>query len=160
MPDSSAPPEPLDIWASGSDGDRIRLPGTAVEFDGAGILALGASGSGKSSLALQLCALGAWLICDDAVWVSAQNGALHLHRPDQAPDLIEVRGIGLLRAGPVAGQAPLSLVVDLDRAEPDRLPPRRIVTYGDGDAALILGAGIPNLAAGLCHLLRHGRAPI
>jgi hypothetical protein len=53
-----------------------------------------------------------------------------LERPDTATDLIESRGIGLLRAGSIHGRAPLELVIDLDTAEPERLPPRRNVTTG------------------------------
>jgi hypothetical protein len=69
-----------------------------------------------------------------------------LERPDTATDLIESRGIGLLRAGSIHGRAPLELVIDLDTAEPERLPPRRNVTTGSVERPLILGAGHPSLA--------------
>ena len=152
--------EPLNVWASGVQNGRLCLSGTAIDLDGAGLLALGPSGTGKSSLALALCAFGARLICDDAVYVTVENRALHLHRPDQAIDLIEARGIGLLRAGPVIGQARLDLVVDLSRTETDRMPPKRRVIHDGAEADLILGANMPNLAISLIHLLRHGRGQV
>lgn len=118
------------------------------------MLILGPSGSGKSTLALALLALGGALICDDGVWVEG----VQLRRPDTAPALIEARGVGLLRAGPICPQAPLSLVVDLARSEPDRLPPRRMASHHGQKAELILAAGQTTLAPTLVHLLRHGRA--
>ncbi|OAN79069.1 hypothetical protein A8B78_00290 [Jannaschia sp. EhC01] len=117
---------------------------------------LGPSGSGKSSLALALLAHGANLICDDGVWLDG----LDLTRPDGAPDLIEARGVGLLHAGPICPRAPLSLVVDLDRAETDRLPPRRLVHLHNQKVELILAAGQVTLAPTLIHLLRYGRADL
>ena len=77
----------------------------------------GTPGSGKSTLALELMALGAELIADDGVLIdleTAPGTVPFLQRPDTATDLIESRGIGLLRAGPVCGRAPLS--VEIGRA--------------------------------------------
>jgi len=68
----------------------------------------GTPGSGKSTLALELMALGAELIADDGVLIdleTAPGTVPFLQRPDTATDLIESRGIGLLRAGPVCGRA-------------------------------------------------------
>lgn len=149
-------PEELAHWASEQDGARLYFHGTAVAVDGQGALILGASGSGKSSLALALMGLGAELISDDGVWL---DGAC-LGRPENAPPLIEARGVGLLNAGPICETAPLSLVVDLSRIEPDRLPPRRMVSAGGEKAKLILGAGQTTLAPTLFHLLRFGRADL
>lgn len=117
---------------------------------------LGPSGSGKSTLALALMALGAELISDDGVWL---NGA-QLQRPEQAPALIEARGVGLLNAGPLRHTAPLSVVVDLARTEPHRLPPRRMATAGGANIPLILGAEQTTLAPTLLHLLRFGKADL
>jgi HPr kinase/phosphorylase len=125
-----------------------------------GVLICGASGSGKSTLALEFMALGADLIADDGIRIDLgqEPGSVpFLERPDTATDLIESRGIGLLRAGSIHGRAPLELVIDLDTAEPERLPPRRNVTTGSVERPLILGAGHPSLAVSVAWMLRHGR---
>jgi HPr kinase/phosphorylase len=152
------PPEPLARWAASRDGSNLWLNASAVAVDRAGLLILGAPGAGKSSLALDLIALGASLIADDGLWLrDAPDGPI-LARPDSSQDLIEVRGLGLLRPGPVTRSAPLTVAVDLDRAEPERLPPRRLVAMGMEVRPLILGAGQRTLAPSLLVLARHGRA--
>lgn len=100
------------------------LHATAVAVENRGLLIVGASGSGKSSLALELIALGATLIADDKVIVIPNpEGAVWASAPDTTQGLIEARGVGLL-ATPFEG-AFLSAVVDLDQVEEDRLPERR-----------------------------------
>lgn len=148
--------EPLNQWASAQDARRLYFNATAIALNGNGALFLGPSGSGKSSLALALMALGAELISDDGVWLDGTQ----LTRPENAPPLIEARGVGLLNAGPICDTAPLSVVVDLSRSEPDRLPPHRTVTMGIEKAKLILGAGQTTLAPTLFHLLRFGWADL
>ena len=130
------------------------LRATGVCMAGRGLAVIGATGSGKSTLALQMMALGASLVSDDGLWL---DGANQMIRPDTAPDMIEARGIGLLQVRPVAS-APLVAIVDLDRTEPDRLPPWRETAAPGGPVALILGQGHPCLAAALCQYLAHGRA--
>ena len=150
--------EPLEKWAAGRDGAAIWLNATGIAIGDAGIAILGASGSGKSGLALSLMAMGATLIADDGLWLDPDTDPPRLRRPDTAQDLIEARGIGLLRAGPTRTTAPLTILVDLDRAEPHRLPPRRYVATGDGRYPLILGAGNHTLAPALFLMARLGRA--
>ena len=130
------------------------LRATGVALGGRGLALIGASGSGKSETALRMMALGARLVSDDGLWLDAGNIMI---RPDTAPDMIEARGIGLLHARPVA-RAPLSCVVDLDRTEPDRLPPWRETAAPGGPVPLILGRDHPCLAAALYQYLTHGRA--
>jgi HPr kinase/phosphorylase len=150
-------PVPLTDWAMDDTGGRLTLHASAVALGGRGVLIRGASGTGKSSLALQLLTRGASLIADDGVRVDTAGTVPFLERPDHATDLIESRGIGLLRAGPVCGRAELVLAIDLDRVEPERLPPRRMVTAGRAERPLILGLGHPTLADAVVHMLRHGR---
>ena len=52
------------------------LHASTVAFRGRGVVILGASGSGKSALALELMALGAGLVADDRTLVEVQDGAL------------------------------------------------------------------------------------
>ncbi|MDG4649052.1 hypothetical protein P6F26_11405 [Roseibacterium sp. SDUM158017] len=148
---------PLSDWALAADGRRLQLHATGVAVEGQGIVIRGAAGSGKSCLALRLLDRGAVLIADDGLWIDTGD-APFVERPDTATDLIESRGVGLLRAGAVCGRAPLAIAVDLDRAEPERLPPRRVITTGAAERPLILGAGHPALAEALVHMIRHGRS--
>jgi HPr kinase/phosphorylase len=154
-PDPAPAPESLTALAAGSRGKRLYFNGSAVTLDGQGVLILGRPGAGKSRLALGLLAAGAGLIADDGVFLDPASGSLH--RPAQSPALIEARGIGLLRAPIVVETAPLGWVVDLDRPETARLPPRRIVATAAVSCPLILGADHPSLATALAHLIRHGR---
>ncbi|MCB1399644.1 MAG: HPr kinase/phosphatase C-terminal domain-containing protein [Rhodobacteraceae bacterium] len=113
----------------------VNLHATAVALDAArGVLILGRSGAGKSALGLELMALGAQLVSDDRVDVARRDGALWASAPAAIRGRIEARGIGLLEAPPL-DTARLVLVVDLDRPEPDRLPPHRVTE--------ILGISLP-----------------
>ena len=100
---------------------------STIAVDGRAALIQGASGSGKSSLALQLMALGALLISDDQTLLRLQGGQVWASAPQQIAGLIEARGVGILRAD--HGTAPLTLVINLDHAENDRLPVTRTVTF-------------------------------
>lgn len=103
---------------------------TTVAIDGRGVTIVGASGSGKSSLALRLIALGAVLVADDRTVVTLRNGRLIASAPKPIAGLIEARGVGLLHA-PLAPATPLGLVVDLDAPAAPRLPePQQHVILG------------------------------
>lgn len=97
------------------------LHATAVSVQGRGLLIRGASGSGKSALALQLMALGAGLIADDRVQIEDRAGTLWLTQPPGVIAGIEARGVGLLGAR-LAPPAALVLAIDMDLSEQDRLP--------------------------------------
>lgn len=98
----------------------IRVHGTCVARDGAGVLLLGPPGAGKSDLALRLLARGFQLVADDQVLVEAGSAS---PAPSLA-GLLEVRGLGILRL-PHLQSVPLALAVELGE-EAERLPqPRR-----------------------------------
>ena len=151
-------PDPIARWVAARNGTALWLNATALALDGQGVLILGAPGAGKSTLAIAMLALGAVLISDDGVWVQIAHTPALLERPAQARDLIEARGVGLLRSGPTLAQAPLALAVDLDRAETQRLPLRHTIALGDSTVPLIHAAGNHHLAPALLLMLRHGRA--
>lgn len=133
------------------------LHASCVAHRGRGLLILGASGAGKSGLALEMMARGAVLVADDRTVLRGEAGGLVADAPDSLRGLIEARGVGILRArahGPVT----LALAVDLDRAEPERLPPDRRIDLLDSDLALVLGAGRVHLASMLLQYLDSGRA--
>ncbi|WP_299551962.1 serine kinase [uncultured Tateyamaria sp.] len=84
------------------------------------MLIIGASGSGKSGLALQLMGLGAMLVSDDQTNLTLVNDAIQMTAPDSIAGLVEARGIGILRADVTV--ASLHLVIDMDQVETNRLP--------------------------------------
>ena len=104
------------------------IHGTSVALntghDHAGALIVGQPGSGKSELALELMAMGARLVADDQTRLDLRDGRVLLSAPPVLRGVIEMRGVGLLRADPL-DSAPLALVVDLDTAETERLPAPR-----------------------------------
>jgi serine kinase of HPr protein (carbohydrate metabolism regulator) len=131
----------------------VQVHATCVEIARLGVLLCGASGSGKSDLALRAIASGARLVADDRVdlWqvgrIQAgriQDGTKRL-RPivwAQAPaalaGFLEVRGIGIVRE-PAVKRARVGLVIELvDKADIERLPLPRSRT--------LLGQTFPLLA--------------
>jgi HPr kinase/phosphorylase len=104
---------------------------TAVALAGRAVLLRGAPGSGKSDLALRLIEEGAELVADDQTCLSARDGAIWAAAPEPLKDLMEVRGIGIVRLSALT-EAPVALVVDLvARPEIERSPePEREVLLG------------------------------
>lgn len=93
----------------------MQLHASCAALDGAGVLLIGAPGSGKSDLLLRLLDHGYRLVADDRVEL---DGGI-ARAPDALAGLLEVRGLGILRVAGLAS-ARLALVVALDRGE--RLP--------------------------------------
>lgn len=106
---------------------------TAVLLRAGGLLLRGASGAGKSSLAMRLIDRGAMLVADDRVCLSASDGVLHAAPPPVLAGLIELRGLGILRL-PYAPAAAIRLVLDLDESA-ERMP--------ETVEEAILGARVP-----------------
>lgn len=97
-----------------------RIHATCVAIDGRAVLLCGASGSGKSDLALRLIDRGAELVSDDQVLLVRDGDRLRASPPAPIAGKIEVRGIGIL-AMPHRVAMPVSLLVQLD--DPiERLP--------------------------------------
>lgn len=141
--------------APGSQPPQI-VHATCIALRGRGLLITGASGSGKSALALQLMALGAQLVADDQVILEAGPGGVTAIVPDPISGLIEARGIGILTATP-AGPVRLGLAVDLDHAESERLPPRRETRLLGQSVPLLYRVDASHFAASLIQFLAHGR---
>lgn len=133
------------------------LHATCIAVEGRGLLILGPSGAGKSSLALRLSSFGAALVSDDLTRVAVVGDELLATCPNaDLQGLIEVRGVGLLRALSVPS-AVIRLVVDLGQPETDRLPPRREVTIQGVQLPLVLHPQNDHLPDALMLYLRHGR---
>ena len=94
---------------------------TSIVLNGKAVLIKGASGSGKSSAALELITLGAKLIADDQTILSLTGDKVFLSAPSTLPVGIEVRGIGIINA-PICKRAELKLVVDMSKLEKKRFP--------------------------------------
>lgn len=139
-----------------SDPTQIILHASCVALGDQCVLITGASGAGKSSLALELLALGMVLVADDKVILNASDPQLHASAPDRLRGMIEARHVGLLNAQ-TQGRAAVSLVVDLDKNEPDRLPPKRKVTYLGLERPLIYGRGQAHLSYAILQWLKSGR---
>jgi HPr kinase/phosphorylase len=114
------------------------LHATCVAVGGRGVLLTGASGSGKSDLALRLIDRGAVLVADDGVAVHVSRGRLIATAGPNIAGQIEVRGLGIL-ALPFQQDACLTLCIALDQPVPrmpDEYLPMRVVE----------GIGLPVLA--------------
>ena len=123
------------------------------------MLITGAAGSGKSATALQLMALGAVLVADDQVEVTAHGGTLRAHAPDRLRGLIEARGAGLMQVACVP-EADLLLAVDLDAESEGRLPHLRQFCITDVCVPLIAAKNLPNLVSLVMAGLRYGTQPL
>ena len=111
---------------------------SAVCLDGQGVLLLGESGSGKSTVALNLIeSYGAELIGDDRIALFAEGAALLARPYENLHGLIELRGLGLLRL-PYCAKADIGLAVELGAAsQVPRLAPSAYFTH-DGVAVPLL----------------------
>ncbi|WP_112321801.1 HPr kinase/phosphorylase [Oceanibium sediminis] len=136
-----------------------RLHATCVALDGRGVLLRGVSGSGKSSVAVQMIGLGATLVADDHVLVARRGDAVIATAPPRLRGMIEVRGIGLARLDFVP-ETVICLVADMDRAAGQRLPDPEQVTITSRCLPLIRGKNRPYLAQELMAFLRAGQDPL
>ena len=101
-----------------------------------GVLIEGASGAGKSDLALRALDQGFRLVADDRVLVWVSEGRLFGRAPDSLAGLLEVRGLGIARV-PALRLCEVSLLVWLGASE--RMPEPATET--------ILGVPVPLLRA-------------
>ena len=137
--------------------DRQNIHGTVVALDAErGVLLTGPSGAGKSALALALMAYGATLVADDRVDLRVENGALIASAPAAISGQIEARGVGILAAEALPF-AKVVLVVDLSRAEVDRLPPKRTTDLCGVSVPLVLHVQKAHFAPAILQYLKAGR---
>ncbi|RME14614.1 MAG: serine kinase [Alphaproteobacteria bacterium] len=116
----------------------------------------GPSGSGKSSLCLQLIALGARLIADDLTRLVLRDGWPWACAPPRLSGVVEARGIGLLRV-PFCEAAPLALVVDLEVPETERLPKPAFEKVLGTEVARLQRVDAPHFPSAIMALAKGGR---
>lgn len=120
------------------------------------MLIAGASGSGKSALALQLMAFGAALVSDDRTCIVRRDGHYVASAPAAIAGLIEARGVGVLGATPMA-ETRLVLAIDMDRTETERLPPRRVFNADGLSLPCLYKIDAPYFPAVILQYLKNGR---
>lgn len=125
-------------------GKRVNLHATAIVAGRMGVLILGPSGSGKSSLALTTIGLlraqgrFAALVADDRVWVGAIGGRLVAEVPRPIAGLVEMRGFG---PAPIAHE-PRAILDRAVRLLPREEAPRVAV---EDAAEAVLGVALPRI---------------
>ena len=137
-------------------GNSCILHASCVALDRRAVVFLGPSGSGKSSLCLQLMAMGAVLVADDKTCVKVGESGLIAHAPKSIDGLIEARGVGLLTAQSCVAQ--VALVVDLSKGESDRLPPMRHYNLLGHSIPLLHKVEAAHFPAAILQYLKGGRS--
>lgn len=135
--------------------ETTTLAGTTVARNGFAALIRGASGCGKSDLALRAIstpiqlpneqrdvaarqAEAFQLVSDDQTQVARHGLELLTRAPDAINGLLEVRGIGIIRVA-AAQDVPLVLVVDLVAGPVERMPDH------PGEPDVILGTHVEQI---------------
>jgi serine kinase of HPr protein (carbohydrate metabolism regulator) len=115
--------------------DRQTIHASTVAIDGRGVMILGASGKGKSDLALRLIDRGAMLVSDDYTQIDRQGDALVASAPATIAGRIEIRGLGIA-SSPHVDDIAVALAV--------RLLPGAVATIGRMPGRLLEEfAGVP-----------------
>ena len=127
---------------------------TCVDINGSGVLIVGRSGSGKSSLAINLLALGSKLVADDQCELVKKNNRYRILKPASLPNSIEIRGIGLVSV-PTVVETTLDWVVNMDEAETERMPDLRFTKIGDYRVPTVFGKNMDELASRIYVLVRN-----
>jgi HPr kinase/phosphorylase len=126
------------------------MHGVLVEVFGIGVLLLGASGVGKSEIALELIRSGHRLVADDAVKIHCVNGnmLIGMGKNKIIGHHMEIRGIGVVNVthmfgvGAIRDRNQIQLVIELEEWDPQKNYER----LGSKDEYTdILGVSVPKL---------------
>jgi len=113
------------------------IHGSALVLGERGILIRGRSGSGKSTLLRELLAAdpqGTRMVADDRVIIAAVHGRLLADVPREIAGLVELRGVGVIKA-PYVAPVVIHIVVDL-------APPEAAPRMPEADEAVVTLEGI------------------
>ncbi|MGB7261060.1 MAG: serine kinase [Albidovulum sp.] len=137
-------------------GNQTIIHASTVALSGRGVLILGASGAGKSGLALQLMGYGCDLVSDDRTALAARDGVVLATAPETIRGLIEAWGVGILAAEPSVA-ARIVLAVDMGLVEAERLPPWRVHTVLGVELPLLHRVESAHFPAAIVQYLKAGR---
>ena len=111
----------------------INIHATTIEYKKKGIMIMGESSSGKSDLALRMIMQKkAKLIADDRTEIAIKNGKIIAFCPQNIKNMIEVRGVGIMKIK-AKKSTTISLVVELvkSREEIERMPKKETFMFAD-----------------------------
>ena len=127
------------------DGSLI-MHASCVDINGSGVLIIGRSGSGKSSLAINLLALGSKLVADDQCELVQKNNSFCISKPASLPKSIEIRGVGLVSV-PMVNETGLDWIVNMDEVEKERMPTPQFTEIGGFRVPTVFGKDMDDLAS-------------
>lgn len=126
------------------------IHGVFLNIYGKGVIIKGASGIGKSEIALDLVKRGHLFVADDAVELKEINNVIHGTAPKVLSNLLEIRGIGVIDVSQMFGISSIldkdtvDLIIQLDRWLPSR-EYTRLGIEDDEAVEVILGVKIPRI---------------
>jgi serine kinase of HPr protein (carbohydrate metabolism regulator) len=131
-----------------TDAASASVHASAVLVGDRAVLIRGPSGAGKSRLVFDLILAGragqiapAMLVGDDRIHLEASRDQLVVRPAPELAGLIEIRGLGIRRCD-FAREAIVGLVVDLNAADAERLPPPESLL------ARVHGVNLPRIPVG------------
>ena len=104
----------LKVFLNAEMAPREEIHGVLVQVHDLGILIVGKSGIGKSETALELVLRGHRMVADDLVVVTEEGGEIIGRGVPIVGQFVEIRGLGILHAGDLFGQAAIVDFVRLD----------------------------------------------
>lgn len=128
----------------------LTLHGVLMHIHGLGVLITGASGVGKSELALELLARGHKLVADDAAELRRTGRRLSGHCPALLAGFLEARSLGILNirklygARAVRRRCAIDLVIELDPPRPTESGLERLT--GRRGTRTLLGVEVPEIS--------------
>ena len=94
--------------------EEITIHGVLVDVAGMGVLLTGASGIGKSEVALELVHRGHRLVADDSVIIKRVNDLLIGRAPDMIRHMLEIRGVGIINVERLFGSVAVRVNKSVD----------------------------------------------
>lgn len=100
----------------------FAIHATSVFMNGQGVLIIGKSAVGKSSLALALIEQGGFLISDDVTFLNEKDGKLYASCDEKWKGCLEVRGFGIVQGMPAKSISKIDYLIELTDEKPERMP--------------------------------------
>ncbi len=129
---------------------------TCVSVNNNGLLIVGKSSTGKSSLALDLIFSGGKLIADDITKIFLKNNLVYASAPKNLPSGLEVRNFGIIQV-PILKETSINLVIDLSKMETERLPQNRTIEILNTEIPYYKCSKLNNLSKIIYFLTKFGK---